>query len=206
METSVIAIIDYGAGNLRSVTKALAHLGHAAEVTSAPERVLSARTVILPGVGAAGDAMASLQRLGLIEPIKQVIAEGRPFLGICLGLQVLLTSSEEGGGCRCLSVIPGTVRLLPQGLKVPQMGWNQVRQKMHHPVFDGIPDGADFYFVHSYYADPLDRSLVAGETKYGTAFCSVLVQRNVVAVQFHPEKSGDVGLRFLENFITFSFQ
>lgn len=202
----MIAIIDYGAGNLQSVAKALARLGRAAEVTSAPDRVLNARAVILPGVGAAGDAMRNLERLGLIEPIKRVIAEGRPFLGICLGLQVLLTSSEEGGGCRCLNVFPGTVRLLPPGLKVPQMGWNQVRQKVRHPVFDGIPDGSDFYFVHSYYADPLDRSLVAGETEYGTAFCSVLVKGNLVATQFHPEKSGGVGLRFLENFITFSLQ
>lgn len=202
----MIAIIDYGAGNLRSVAKALAHLGHAAEVTSAADRILNARVIILPGVGAAGDTMASLQRLGLVEPIKQVIAEDRPFLGICLGLQVLLASSEEGGGCHCLNVIPGTVRLLPPGLKVPQMGWNQVRQKIRHPIFEGIPDGSNFYFVHSYYADPLNRSLVAGETEYGTAFCSVLVKGNLVATQFHPEKSGDVGLRFLRNFLQFSLR
>ncbi len=204
MKASMIAIIDYGAGNLRSVAKAVARLGHAAEVTSAPERVSNARAVILPGVGAARDTMASLQHLGLIEPIKRVITEGRPFLGICLGLQVLLTFSEEGGGCDCLNIVPGTVRLLPPGLKVPQMGWNQVKQKIRHPIFEGIPDEADFYFVHSYYADPLDRALVAGETDYGVAFCSVLVKGNLVATQFHPEKSGDVGLRFLENFIKFS--
>ncbi|MBM3132868.1 MAG: imidazole glycerol phosphate synthase subunit HisH [Chloroflexi bacterium] len=200
----MIAIIDYGAGNLRSVARAVAKLGYEAEVTNRPQRVLDAQVVILPGVGAAGDTMESLQKLKLVEPIKQVIAEDRPFLGICLGLQVLLTSSEESGGYPCLDLIPGTVRLLPPGLKVPQMGWNQVRQTTRHSVFDGIADEANFYFVHSYYADPLDRSLVAGETDYGIAFCSMIAKGNLVATQFHPEKSGDVGLRFLDNFLKFS--
>lgn len=202
----MIAIIDYGAGNLRSVAKAIAKLGYEAEVTNRPQRVLDARVVILPGVGAAGDTMESLQGLGLVEPIKQVIAEDRPFFGICLGLQVLLTSTEESGGYPCLDLIPGTVRLLPPSLKVPQMGWNQVRQKTGHPIFKGIPDETNFYFVHSYYVDPIDRSLVAGETDYGITFCSMIAKGNLVATQFHPEKSGDVGLRLLDNFLNLSLR
>jgi len=200
----MISIIDYGAGNLRSVAKAVAKLGYQAEVTDDPKKVLAADVVILPGVGAAGDTMDSLRKLGLVEPIKQVIAENRPFLGICLGVQVLLTATEESGGYDCLDIIPGTVRLLPPDLKVPHMGWNQVKQKMAHPVFDGIPDDANFYFVHSYYVDPSDRSIVAGETDYGISFCSMVIKDNLMATQFHPEKSGEVGLRLLDNFLRLS--
>jgi imidazole glycerol-phosphate synthase subunit HisH len=200
----MIAIIDYGAGNLRSVAKAVANLGYKAEVTDDPRRMLAADVVILPGVGAAGDTMDSLQKLGLVEPIKQVIRENRPFLGICLGLQVLFTSTEESGGYDCLNLIPGTVRLLPPNLKVPHMGWNQLKQKMAHPVFNGIPDEANFYFVHSYYVDPSDRSIVAGETDYGIDFCSMVIKNNLIATQFHPEKSGEVGLRLLGNFLKLS--
>ncbi|MDD5095304.1 MAG: imidazole glycerol phosphate synthase subunit HisH [Dehalococcoidia bacterium] len=200
----MIAIIDYGAGNLRSVAKAVARLGYQAQVTHDPHMVLAANVVILPGVGAAGDTMDSLKNLGLVEPVKQVIVENRPFLGICLGLQVLLTSTEESGGYPCLDIISGQVRLLPPGLKVPHMGWNQVRQQTSHPIFEGVPDESNFYFVHSYYCDPVDRSLVAGETGYGIDFCSMVIQGNVVATQFHPEKSGDVGLRLLDNFLKFS--
>jgi glutamine amidotransferase len=200
----MIAIIDYGAGNLRSVAKAVANLSYEAEVTDDPRRVLAADVVILPGVGAAGDTMESLRKLGLVEPIKQVIVQGRPFLGICLGLQVLFTSTEESGGYNCLNLIPGTVRLLPPNLKVPHMGWNQLKQKMAHPVFNGISDEANFYFVHSYYVDPLDRSIVAGETGYGIDFCSMAVKGNLVATQFHPEKSGEIGLRLLGNFLKLS--
>ncbi len=199
----MICIIDYGAGNLRSVAKAVARLGYRAMVTARPSEVLSASVVILPGVGAAGDTMRSLEALGMVDPIRWVIGEGRPFLGICLGLQVLLTSSEEGGGQECLDVLPGRVRKLPQGIKVPHMGWNQVRQMSPHPLFEGIPDGANFYFVHSYYADPDDRSIVAGETDYGIAFPSVIIKGNMVATQFHPEKSGDWGLRMYDNFLKF---
>ena len=197
----MIAIIDYGAGNLRSVAKAVVRLGYQAEVTSDPLKVLEANVVILPGVGAAGDTMDGLLALGMVEPIKQVIAEDRPFLGICLGLQVLLTSTEESGGYDCLDIVPGVVKLLPPDSKVPQMGWNQVKQKMAHPIFDGIPDEANFYFVHSYYADPAGRSIVAGETDYGLSFCSMIVRNNLVATQFHPEKSGEVGLKLLGNFL-----
>ncbi len=197
---AMIAIIDYGAGNLRSVAKAIERLGYPAQVTHRPEHVQRAEVVILPGVGAAGDTMASLTRLELVEPIREAIAEGKPFLGVCVGLQVLLTGSEEGGWQECLGIIPGTVRRLPVGLKVPHMGWNQVRQRIAHPVFEDIPDEANFYFVHSYYADPEPQELVAGETDYGVTFCSVVARDNLVATQFHPEKSGTLGLKFYDNF------
>ncbi len=199
----MIAIIDYGAGNLRNVAKAVAKMGYHAEITSDSQTVLDSDIVILPGVGAAGDTMDSLQQLGMLDPIKQVIAQNRPFLGICLGLQVLLTSTEESGGYNCLDLIPGTVKLLPPDLKVPEMGWNQVKQKMSHPIFDGIPDSSNFYFVHSYYVDPSDNSVIAGETDYGLEFCSMILRDNLAATQFHPEKSGDMGLKLLGNFLKF---
>ena len=198
---TMIAIIDYGAGNLRSVAKAVAKLGYQSEVTSDANKVLKADTVILPGVGAAGNTMDSLQKLGLVEPIKHIIKEERSFFGICLGLQVLLTSTEESGGYECLDLIPGTVRLLPPDLKVPEMGWNQVKQKMSHPIFEGIPDRSNFYFVHSYYVDPANKLVVAGETDYGIDFCSMIVKDNLVATQFHPEKSGEIGLKMLSKFL-----
>lgn len=197
----MIAIIDYGAGNLRSVTNAIGRLGYQPKIISTPDEVLAARAVILPGVGAAADTMASLQAMGLDDPIRRVIDEKRPFLGVCIGLQVLFTGTEEGGWHECLGIIPGMVRRLPPGLKVPHMGWNQVRQRIAHPVFSGIPDEANFYFVHSYYAEPEDSSLVAGETGYGIPLCSVIARDNLVATQFHPEKSGEIGLRFYDNFI-----
>lgn len=197
----MITIIDYGAGNVRSVVNAVSKLGYQPKVTSRPEDVLNARAVILPGVGAAADTMASLKALGLVSPLRRFIAEDRPFLGICIGLQILLTGTEEGGWHECLNIIPGAVRRLPPGLKVPHMGWNQVRQNITHPLFDGIPDEANFYFVHSYYAEPEDKSLVAGETDYGFPMCSVLTRGNLIATQFHPEKSGEVGLRLYDNFI-----
>jgi imidazole glycerol-phosphate synthase subunit HisH len=196
----MIAIVDYGAGNLRSVEKAIERLGHQAMMTSDPERVLSAAGVILPGVGAAAGIMGGLRRAGLVEPILQVIERGTPFLGVCMGLQVLFTESEEGGGEPCLGVIPGRVRRLPEGLKVPHMGWNTVRQTVRHPLWDGIADDAHFYFVHSFHADPEFRSVVAGETEYGVAFVSAVAVGNVMATQFHPEKSGEIGLRIYDNF------
>jgi glutamine amidotransferase len=197
----VIVIIDYGAGNLRSVANAIAKLGYQPRITSDPVEVVNAQAVILPGVGAAGDTMTSLERLKLASPIRQLATEGRPFLGVCIGLQILFTSTEEGGGHECLDIIPGRVRRLPSGLKIPHMGWNQVKQTISHPVFEGIPDEANFYFVHSYYAAPEDRSLVAGETEYGIPICSVIARGNLVATQFHPEKSGEVGLKLYDNFI-----
>jgi glutamine amidotransferase len=195
-------IVDYGAGNLRSVERAVARARFEPLVSSRPEDAAAAGVLIVPGVGAAADTMRNLRERGLVEPIRQHIAAGRPFLGVCMGLQALLTVSEEGGEHECLGVIPGRVRRLPQGLKVPHMGWNRVRQRRPHPVFDGIPDGAYFYFVHSYYPDPEDGSVVVGDTDYGVTFASVVAADSLVATQFHPEKSGEAGLRFYENFLT----
>lgn len=197
----VVVIVDYGAGNLRSVANAVAKLGYRPRMTSDPDEAINAQAVILPGVGAAADTIANLKRLGLIRAIGQFIAEGRPFLGVCIGLQILFTGTEEGGWHECLGIIPGRVRRLPPGLKIPHMGWNQVKQTISHPVFNGIPDKANFYFVHSYYVEPEDKSLVAGETEYGVRLCSVIARGNLVATQFHPEKSGDVGLKLYDNFI-----
>jgi glutamine amidotransferase len=197
----MIAIIDYGAGNLRSVANAVARAGHRAVVTGNPRDLADAAAVILPGVGAAADTMQNLQRRGFADAIRRVAAEGMPIMAICVGMQVLFEETEEGGRHRCLGIIPGVVRRLPPGLKVPQMGWNQVSQKINHPLFDAIPDEAHFYFVHSYYAEPQDGSLVAGTTDYGIPFCSVLVSGNLTATQFHPEKSGENGLRMYENFL-----
>jgi len=196
----VIAIVDYGAGNLRSVEKALEKQGHSARLTSAPWEILSAPGVILPGVGAAAGIMGGLRRLGLVEPILEVIRKGTPFLGVCMGLQVLFTESDEGDGVQCLNVIPGRVRRLPEGLKVPHMGWNDVRQVGIHPLWEGIPDHSYFYFVHSYYVDPEDRETIVGETEYGTTFASAVARGNLMGTQFHPEKSGGVGLRIYDNF------
>ncbi len=198
----MIAIIDYGAANLRSVANAVRRLDFECVISSDVNEIDKADKIILPGVGAAADTMANLVKLGLSDFIRKVIAEARPFLGICIGLQVLMGSTEEGGQHACLHIVPGKVRRLPAGLKVPHMGWNQVRQKTGHPVFAGIPDKANFYFVHSYYAEPEDPSLVAGETEYGIPFCSVLARGNLVATQFHPEKSGELGLRFYHNFLS----
>ena len=197
----MIAVVDYGAGNLRSVTNAITKLGYQSKTTSHPDEVFDAQAVILPGVGAAADTMKNLRAKGLVDPICQLIAEGHPFFGVCIGLQILLTGTEEGGWHECLNVIPGRVRKLPHGLKIPHMGWNQVKQRIHHPIFEGIPDEANFYFVHSYYAEPDDKSLIAAETDYGIPICSVLTRGNLIATQFHPEKSGELGLRMYHNFI-----
>jgi len=197
----MITIIDYGAGNLRSVVNAISRLGYQAKVIDSPDEVLSARAVILPGVGAAADTMANLQKSGLAGLIQRFIAEGRPFLGVCIGMQVLFSGTEEGGWHECLGVIPGAVRKFASGLKVPHMGWNQVKQRTSHPIFEGVSDEANFYFVHSYYVEPEDGSLVIGQTEYGIPFCSVVAKDNLVATQFHPEKSGEVGLKIYDNFI-----
>lgn len=196
----MIAIIDYGAGNLRSVANAIARLGYQPSVTNRVVDLLEAKAIILPGVGAAGDTMANLQKLGLVDPLKKLIAENRPFFGVCIGLQVLFAGTEEGGWHNCLGVIDGRVKRLPAGLKVPHMGWNQVKQRASHPIFEGIPEGAYFYFVHSYYGEPDDKSLVVGETEYGVTMGSVIARGNLVATQFHPEKSGEHGLKMYANF------
>jgi glutamine amidotransferase len=197
----MITIIDYGAGNLRSVVNALNLLGYSHRVSQVPDDVYHTDTLILPGVGAASDTMDCLSKLGLIQPIKQFIASGSPFLGICLGLQALLSISEEGGEQKCLDVISGRVIKLPEDLKVPHIGWNQVKQLRNHPVYAGIPDNTNFYFVHSFYAVPENNETVIGTTDYGVSFCSVLAQRKLVATQFHPEKSGRWGLKFYDNFL-----
>jgi len=202
----MITIIDYGAGNLRSVVNAIARLGYESKVTSNPDDVLAAKVLILPGVGAAGDTMANLNKLQLTGPLNQYIGDDRPFLGICVGLQVLFTGTEEGGWYDCLNIIPGQVKRLPEGQKIPHMGWNQVKQVIPHPVFEGIPDETNFYFVHSYYVAPDDTAVVAGKTEYGVNFCSVITRGNLVAIQFHPERSGESGLRFYDNFLKLAFK
>jgi len=197
----MIAVIDYGGGNLRSVTNALVKLGCQPKVTREPEDVANSTGVIFPGVGAASDVIDSIREIGMEEAIKEVVNEGRPLFAICVGMQVLLSATEEGGWNECLDIIPGMVRRLPMGLKVPHIGWNQVKQVSAHPIFEGIPDASNFYFVHSYYVVPEDNSVVAGTTEYGVNLCSLLIKDNVIATQFHPEKSGELGLRMYANFL-----
>lgn len=203
----MIAIIDYGMGNLRSVQKGFEKVGFEAVVTSDPRVVLEADRVVLPGVGAFRDCMRNLEEGGFVEPILKVIREGRPFLGICLGLQLLFTESEEFGIHKGLDVIKGRVIRFPEGmteggekLAVPHMGWNQLNFKRSLPVFSGLEEGTNVYFVHSYYVKPDDDSVVAATTNYGLDFCSSIVCDNLVATQFHPEKSQYSGLRILKNF------
>ncbi len=196
----MIAILDYGAGNLRSVAKALETVGTTPILTNDPSVVARADGLVVPGQGSAVDAMRNLTRLGLAEPLKQYVASGRPFLGVCLGEQVIFESSEEGAGVTCLGLIPGKVRRLPGGQKVPQIGWNTVRIRQAHPLLDGVPDDSYFYFVHSFYVDPADPADVVGETEYGVTFASVVARGNVFATQFHPEKSAGIGLRIYRNF------
>ena len=198
----MIAVIDYGAGNLRSAVRALQHVGAELVVTDDPAVITNATAAVLPGVGATRDTMQELERRGLASVIPQIIAAGTPFLGICVGMQVLAQTSEEWGTHACLGVVPGAVRRFPEAVgKVPQIGWNQVSFLTEHPLFDGIPDGADFYFVHSFYVDMPDEQYVVGRTEYGLSFPSVLAFGSVVATQFHPEKSGRWGLTLLRNFV-----
>lgn len=200
-----VVIVDYGAGNLRSVAAAVAANGFEPMISCEAKAIDEAEVLILPGVGAAADTMRNLQQGGLVLPIREYIEAKRPFLGVCMGQQALLSISEEGGEHACLGIIPGRVKRLPAGLKVPHMGWNNVLQKQPHPVFEGIEDGAYFYFVHSYYPAPDDSDTVIGETEYGVRFASVLAYDNLVATQFHPEKSGANGLRFYGNFLRGAF-
>ncbi len=198
----MIAVIDYGAGNLGSVVNALEHLGVHHVVTDDPATILAADGVILPGVGATADTMANLRARGLVPTIAAAVEGGRPFLGICVGQQVLFDTSHEGEPHGCLAVLGGEVRRFPDddGLIVPHMGWNGVRRRADHPLLDGIPDGAEFYFVHSYYCAPDDAGLIVGETDYGLPFPAIIARGAVAATQFHPEKSGRWGLRLLRNF------
>lgn len=197
----MIAILDYGMGNLRSVFRACQRLGLAAEIVADAARAAEADTLILPGVGAFGEGMAHLRQAGLDAVLRQAAAADRPFLGICLGLQLLFSWSEEHGRHEGLGILPGGVVRFPQGLTVPHMGWNQVvPTEPPSPLFDGLPTGSHFYFAHSYYVVPDDPAVVAATTDYGGPFPSVAARGRVFGVQFHPEKSATVGERLLINF------
>lgn len=199
----MIAVIDYGRGNLGSVEKALGRLGMRAVVTQDPRVIEDARALVLPGDGAFHDAMGNLQALGLLDPLRAALDEGRPFLGICLGYQLLFTESEEFGQGKGLDFIPGVVRRFPPGLKVPHMGWNSVEHTGDLAIFDGVPSGAHFYFVHSYYPTTTDSSLRVATCTYGVTFPAAVGRGALFATQFHPEKSQRWGLRLLENFAAF---
>lgn len=196
----MIAIVDYGMGNLRSVQRAFEYVGAETIVTDHRATIESASAVVLPGVGAFGKAMSNLKRAGLADVIRQVIARGRPFLGICLGLQLLFKESEEIGQHRGLSVFDGMVKRFNVSLKVPQIGWNQIHVQQASPLLEDVADGSYAYFVHSYYVVPADPEIVLATTDYGINYPSVMGQDNVFGLQFHPEKSQTVGLRILRNF------
>lgn len=211
---SLIAVVDYGMGNLRSVSKALEHVAgkdQKVTVTSDPSDIEASDHVVFPGQGAARDCMQELKQRNLVEPVLKAAKE-KPFLGICMGLQVLLSHSEENNGVPCMDLYKGEVRFFgnvinqdqsgqgQEALKIPHMGWNNVHHSQQHFLWNGIEQDSRFYFVHSYYVDPEDRSMVAGETTYGIQFTSAIARDNVFAVQFHPEKSATDGLQLLENF------
>ncbi|MBN2051026.1 MAG: imidazole glycerol phosphate synthase subunit HisH [Spirochaetales bacterium] len=195
-------VIDYGAGNLRSVENALKMVGAEFRVTEKPEEVYAADKVIFPGVGEASSSMKKLIKGGLDKALKDFAVSGKPFLGICLGCQIILDRSEEAE-TPCLGIIPGNVRLFPSGLglKVPHMGWNSLHLEKPDPLFHGIPEGADFYFVHSYYPQPRDSETLLATCTYGLPFSAGFRKGNVYGFQFHPEKSGPYGLTLLRNFI-----
>jgi imidazole glycerol-phosphate synthase subunit HisH len=199
---AMVAIIDYQAGNLTSVERALEALGVKARVTASPEAVAQASWVVFPGVGAAGKAMHILGERHLDQALRQAFARGVPILGICLGAQIILDRSDENDAL-CLGLMSGRTRALPvqTGLKIPHMGWNRVEFVREHPVFQGLPPTAEYYFVHSYYPDPAESRQVVGLTEHGSTFPSVVAWRNLVATQFHPEKSGRFGLKILANFL-----
>ena len=196
----MIAIVDYGMGNLRSVQKGFARVGHEAEITADPDRVANARGIVLPGVGAFGDAMINLGDAGLTSPIVKAVSEGVPFLGICLGLQLLFTESEELGVHRGLDLLAGKVCLFPEGQRVPQIGWNQIHIQRETPLLAGVPDGAFFYFVHSYYVSPSRKEDGIASTDYGIDYVAIAGAVFVFGVQVLPEKSQDAGVMILSNF------
>jgi len=210
----MIAIIDYDAGNLTSVARALTHLGYKNEITAAAETILAADRVIFPGVGAAKATMQTLQKRGLNQVLTDFYRTGRPMLGICIGIQILFEHSEEEDA-KCLGLLPGYVQKYPQTypmidtenktetLKVPQIGWNEVHQTRSHRIFENVPNPAHFYFVNSYYPVPAAEDIVIGKTEYGLEFCSAIAHDNLIATQFHLEKSGRVGLKMLNNFLKF---
>ncbi len=200
----MLAIIDYGAGNLRSVQKACQFVGADAQITSDKNKILSADHVILPGVGAFGDCMAQIKKQGIDQCVREVIDKNTPFLGICLGLQLLFESSEETPGSTGLGIFKGSNVKIPKadGLKIPHMGWNSLSFPKESPLFKGIDDGSFVYFVHSYYMQPEDKSIISATCDYSTTLPVALSHNNIYATQFHPEKSGEVGLKILKNFIS----
>ncbi|MFL2627065.1 MAG: imidazole glycerol phosphate synthase subunit HisH [Dehalococcoidia bacterium] len=194
------AIVDYGTGNIRSVLKAVEFSGYSAEVIDTPEKISAAKSLIIPGQGSSGYAMKKLREKHLVNPIIDYIKQQRPFFGVCLGLQLLMETSEEDPE-PCLGIISGEVKRFKHELKIPHMGWNQVQFTRQNPVFSEIPEDSFFYFVHSYYVDPLDENIVLGKTDYGLNFCSAIAKDNIIATQFHPEKSGEIGLSLYKNFL-----
>ena len=197
----MIAIINYGMGNLRSVQAGLEHVGQKAFVTDEPKRIMDASAVVLPGVGAFCDAINRLDETGLGDAFREAVESGKPCLGICLGLQLLFSESEEGGLYRGLDIVPGRVIRFSNQLKVPHMGWNQLNiRKPDLPIFQNVPDGSYMYFVHSYYVQPSDQDVIATTTDYGVDFTSMIARDNLFATQFHPEKSQKIGLQLLRNF------
>ena len=203
MERATVAIIDYDMGNLRSVQKAFEAIGCCATITRSSPVIDNASHVVLPGVGAFGDCMRNLEGVGLVASVRKTIRTGKPFLGICLGLQLLFTESEEFGVHRGLNVLSGrVVRFHPTmtGIKIPHMGWNQIKAANPMPLLDGIPDGSYVYFVHSYYVEPDDQTIIGATTDYGISFASCVWKDNVFGCQFHPEKSQRWGMQILKNF------
>jgi len=197
---SYVAIIDYGVGNLRSVEKAFAATGCEALISSDEETLRAAHRLVLPGVGAFGACMKALKERGFDRLVREKASEGTPLLGVCVGMQMLFEESDEFGSTAGLGLLKGTVRRFGNELVVPQVGWNRIHQKREHVLFDGVEDGAFCYFVHSFYCQPRDEEDVVGETEYGQRYASVVARGNICGVQFHPEKSQDVGLRMLRNF------
>lgn len=198
-----IAVVDYGAGNLVSIGRALESVGAAVTLTRDPASLRTADALVVPGVGAAGPAMTRLERRGLVQPIRDWVRAGRPFLGICLGLQLLFEGSDEDGSTT-LGLLPGRTVPLRGAPTLPHIGWNQVERRVAHPILEGIPDGADLYFVHSYVVAPADPSVAIADTTHGDAFVSVVASESTLGVQFHPERSGVDGLRLLANFVEFA--
>ncbi|MCD6521767.1 imidazole glycerol phosphate synthase subunit HisH [Candidatus Calescamantes bacterium] len=199
----MIVVVDYGMGNLRSVAKAVEKSGYTVKVSGEYLDIKRAKKIILPGVGAFGKAMENLKKQGILDVIKEELKEGTPYLGICLGLQLLFERSEEGNA-KGMGVIKGVVKRFPHlpSLKIPHMGWNQVKLRMEvEDLFDGIPDNSYFYFIHSYYVVPVEKEIIATTTFYGLEFVSSIKKGNLFACQFHPEKSGKIGLKLLENFL-----
>ena len=196
----MIGIVDYGVGNLRSVQKAFEAVGLSAPIVADPSQIAQCSKIVLPGVGAFGDAMENLHRRNLIAPLLEAVSGNVPLLGICLGLQLLFEQSEELGIHKGLGVFKGEVKQFPQSLQVPHIGWNQIHIRRENPILVGVPDGSFFYFVHSYYADPVNKECVLTTTDYGMDYASVVGHGTVFGIQFHPEKSQQLGLRILRNF------